>query len=222
MKSRKAPPKQQRTRGPHKMTSPAAIMRALELTKAGKSLREVSSALKAERLADVAPMTISRLLSRSTRTKAKQRAQHVEVTANGNDSSLASALDDIPTSAPLDVLRDRLAKVRGLLKRLEPSVESGTYSPTSWVTLMNAEMKLAATIASLTPPAPEEAAKDPHNIAAREMVHRHVLRAIEAVEARNGRLCPRCRVEVEAQHADDAPLGAPTQPIRATTESLRQ
>jgi hypothetical protein len=49
----------------------------------------------------------------------------------------------------------------------------------------------------LLPPEKADPSKDPMNVATRAMVLAHVVRSVEAVEARDGRLCPRCRAQVD-------------------------
>lgn len=102
---------------------------------------------------------------------------------------------DPGAGAPLDVVRGRLEQVRGIVSRLATAVEDGEYEPSKWGSLAKLEADLAARLVALTPPVPPDPANDPSNIQARGVLHAHVLSAVEAVEARTGRMCPRCRKE---------------------------
>lgn len=105
-------------------------------------------------------------------------------------------LPALPESASVAarVLWDELKTTRERIRDLpEGSEAAAAYASLSRVLL--GELKQ---LDEMIPPAPPDPSKDPQNIAAREMVHAHVLRAVEGVEARDGRLCPRCGREVAA------------------------
>lgn len=123
-----------------------------------------------------------------------------------------------PTPGPFESLADAEAL-------LAPPADSPPYVVMAWILVREARADLAAAraarmtgdatasnIATLSanvtrllkfyqevaPPPPPDPAKDPTNIAARAMVLQTVVRSIEAAGARVGRICLRCRQDIES------------------------
>lgn len=79
---------------------------------------------------------------------------------------------------------ERLREVRAITDALAPRVRADEYAPTQWATLVKLEAQVAVELGKMRPPPPPDPARDPTNIAAREMVHATVLAAIEGAERR--------------------------------------
>ncbi len=122
------------------------------------------------------------------------------------DALLARRPEALPRLPPDATLSARavwwdLVQVRAEVAAMRPKVRTGALPATQWLALVKEATRLAKELATLLPPPPPDAAKDPANIAARALVHAHVLQGIEAAEARCGRLCTRCREEVQEGRA---------------------
>jgi hypothetical protein len=87
---------------------------------------------------------------------------------------------------------ENLRDARTLLATMRPGLASGDVPMTQFKAALDSAIKAADALTSRLPPPVPDPAKDPVNVAAREMVHAHVLGVIEAVELRSGRLCARC------------------------------
>jgi hypothetical protein len=92
---------------------------------------------------------------------------------------------------------ENLRDARTLLATMRPGLASGDVPMTQFKAALDSAIKAADALTSRMPPPAPDPAKDPVNVAAREMVHAHVLGVIEAVELRSGRWCPRCGMERE-------------------------
>jgi hypothetical protein len=108
------------------------------------------------------------------------------------------AMPALPDDAPPTAVDgwNHLRDVRALASTLRAKVFAGDLPITQWVALAKEAREAAREVHRLLPPAPPDPEKDPANIQARAMVLSHVVQSIEAVEARRGRLCPRCMGEV--------------------------
>lgn len=92
---------------------------------------------------------------------------------------------------------ENLRDARTLLATMRPGLASGDVPTTQFKAALDSALKAADALTSRLPPPVPDPAKDPVNIAAREMVHAHVLGVIEAVELRSGRWCPKCGMDRE-------------------------
>ena len=97
-------------------------------------------------------------------------------------------IPEIPDdSAPHTVMLWRwLVDAVQMAQFLRPKVLAGDYPMTQFTGICNQAIKLVQELHELIPPPPPDPSKDPQNIAAREMIHAHVLSTIKAVEARHG------------------------------------
>lgn len=104
------------------------------------------------------------------------------------------ALPRLPADASLPAREVwwTLAQARRMALDVYLAVGDGRKSATEWKPMAELYTKLAQALRDLLPPPTPDPAKDPTNIAAREMVRSHTLQVVEAVELRSGRLCPRC------------------------------
>ena len=184
------PSRPARALGPGKL-APRALARARQLSEAGASTRAIAKALRDERLADVHHGSVARALA----TRQPKPAPELPPPPPDDEPELT----DLPTGAPLDVLRARLEWVRRLLASLEPRVARGEVPITQIAGLVRLELDVARRVADMTPPEPPDPAKDPHTIAARATVLQQVQRIIEAGAARTGRICFRCRQEMHEE-----------------------
>jgi hypothetical protein len=189
-----------RTPGKNKL-SPRAIKRALQLEAAGQSTRSISATLAAEGLGAVGHSSVARMLARQQQAAAAGPTAPQAAPPPAEEIDEAGEVFDVET-APLDVMRRRLAGVRALIDKLEPAVLAQTYPAPQWASLCVLETRIAARLAELEPPPPPDPEQDPHNFKAREMVIAHVMSTIEAVKVRAGLLCSRCRAEVAERHAN--------------------
>jgi hypothetical protein len=118
-----------------------------------------------------------------------------------------SALPPLPDDASLAAkacYRD-LLDVTNLARDIRGDVISGDERANQYSVLIRTAASLRKELADLLPPPIKDPSKDPVNIAAREMIHAHVLRAIEGAEARLGNICPRCRKEIQSLEGTEPP-----------------
>lgn len=78
-------------------------------------------------------------------------------------------------------------EVQAMARVLRPKVVAEEIAATQWTQLKTTALRMSKALAELLPPPKLDPSKDPTNIGAREAVHAHVLRIIEACEARSGR-----------------------------------
>jgi hypothetical protein len=105
------------------------------------------------------------------------------------DAAMDAPLQPLPPledGSPAEIVAawERLVSVREEVHALKRAVRIGEYPATQWATMVRLELSTAAELAKLRPPPPPDPARDPTNIAAREMVHATVLASIEGAERR--------------------------------------
>jgi hypothetical protein len=169
-----------------KITEPIR-RRIEELSEGGLSQQAIASKLRKEGVS-VTQRGVANALSSPPEPTRTSKAPK---TSSRKFAPLPKLPDDASVAAR--VLWEELKVTRERIRALPPGAETATQHATLSRVLLGQLKQLDEMI----PPAPPDPSKDPMNIAARQMVHAHVLRAIEAVEARDGRLCPRCREELE-------------------------
>ena len=113
-------------------------------------------------------------------------------------ADLDSEIGDLPAlpeeaSPAARVIWQDLVSIRQVSRMLLPLVLAGTVKATELAGLKRVALAQMRELHDMLPKPPPDPAKDPVNASARAMVHAHVLRTIEAVEARAGLVCPRCR-----------------------------
>lgn len=113
-------------------------------------------------------------------------------------AELDSEIGDLPAlpdeaSPAARVIWQDLVSIRQVSRMLLPLVLAGTVKATELAGLKRVALAQMRELHDMLPKPPPDPAKDPVNASARAMVHAHVLRTIEAVEARAGLVCPRCR-----------------------------
>lgn len=110
-------------------------------------------------------------------------------------------LPTLPPDAPIaaQVLWAELLELRAAARSMYPRVLVGEFPMTQWVAAKTHVLRLMRSLEEMLPPPKPDPASDPTNIAAREMVHGHVLRTIRAAEERSGRICPECRRALRAE-----------------------
>lgn len=136
------------------------------------------------------------------RLEADQRL--VDATIDRPPRPMPPLADDAP---PEEVaVWERLREVRAITDALAPRVRADEYAPTQWATLVKLEAQVAVELGKMRPPPPPDPARDPTNIAAREMTHSTTVVAIDAAWQRlleemkdavyiDGVKCPPERVE---------------------------
>jgi len=171
--------------GKRKITEP--IRRRIEQLSKSLSQQAIASKLRKEGISITQRGVANALSSPPEPPKARRPAK----TTTKKLAPLPKLPEDASVAAR--VLWEELKVTRERIRALPLGAETATQHATLSRVLLGQLKQLDEMI----PSAPPDPSKDPMNIAAREMVHAHVLRAIEAVEARDGRLCPRCRQEVD-------------------------
>lgn len=118
--------------------------------------------------------------------------------AEASLDDLDAEIGDLPAlpedaSPAARVIWQDLVSIRQVSRMLLPMVLRGDVKATELAGLKRVALAQMRELHDILPKPPPDPAKDPVNAAARAMVHAHVLRTIEAVEARAGLVCPRCR-----------------------------
>lgn len=150
-------------------STPKKRARLRELRASGLGLRPAAEALGVSHMTaarwerEDAKRGLGAMTSSGARaaTKTPRPAKPTARAAREARAVLAAALPLPEDPEALAMLRARARLVADLLRRLTPAVESGEYSPTSFVTLAKYGDELARLIAELTPPPPRDPDSDP-------------------------------------------------------------
>lgn len=184
---------------PSKVT-PDVRRRVFELKAGGKSLRQTEAILEAEGVL-LTYRSVGEILKGEQpgaegarggagkgtgEQRGAERPPDAPRTAAGTPAVTWEDLPELPLDADVATraLWMKVREARARIKQLPPSADaSSEYAAVSRIELAALEKLKAA----LPKPKPDPTL-DPHNIAAREMVHQHVVATIESVKARARRL----------------------------------